>query len=190
MEQKTNKLKLTIYLVIAAFIFYITSVFTSIIDPSFGLEKGFCKTWDERYVGEDDAGNEQFEEICVEFKDNLSEQMYYYNSGVQDRRFFWLIGQVLVSTFIMIFITKLLYSTTEEKKELIGNMSPMGSFLTLAFTVLIVGSIGSLIFSWILPKPASYLPFITYQLDRWEEDMKYKIKTGEVSITSKGEVLK
>jgi uncharacterized BrkB/YihY/UPF0761 family membrane protein len=104
--------------------------------------------------------------------------------GVSNRKLWWVGFEIILTILFALYIAKKIYHE-EERQKLYGN-----SLLTLGIAVSIVGMFGSMFLSWVLPTPASYLPLITYQLEKWEEDMKFKIMTGEVFISPKGEIIK
>ena len=185
MKTLPSKWKHAIFFSLIVFAFYFLSVVTAIIDPSLSLDKDFCKEWYSRVTNIDETtGEEQLSEDCVSFKNELHEQMYYYNVGVSNRKLWWVGFEIIMTTLFALYFAKKIYHE-DERKKLYGN-----SVLTLGIAAATVGMFGSMFLSWILPPPASYLPFITYQLDKWEEDMKFKIMTEALYISPKGEVIK
>lgn len=186
MNQKINKVRLIIFLLAISFAFYFTAVVTSIVDPSLSLSDDYCLEGNEEVVGYDrNTDQEKTEWKCYVFRSNLDEQKYYYNKAVGSRKLFWLIPEVIITTAVAFFAAKKIYPDPEERRRLYGD-----SLGYLFILVLFVGTIGSLILSFILPKPASYLPFITYQLDNWESNLERDINTGTIYINTKGEIIR
>lgn len=185
LRESLNKTKLVIFVASVSIFFYVSSVAVEILDPSFTLDNDFCRDWVTTETGEDAAGNTITESNCVWFKSDLDEQMYYYNRGVKNRRYIWLIVEVLLTGVFALGIIKHIYPNSDERKNLYGD-----SIGVLFLGITTIGLFSSMIFSIILPAPAKYMRFITYELDKWEEDIKQQIINKKIYINYKGEIIK
>jgi len=186
------KVKLILYILTLSFVLYLFLILKSIIDPSFSLSQNYCENYsDSRVIDDVGVGTERVEGgECILFRSDLDEQMYYYNKGVSKRSLFWLVLGLIITSFISKLIAAKFYTGKEEYNKVFGFRDKYEKialyYIAIPFFILI----GCTILQFTLPKPADYLPLITYQLDKWEKNMKNRILSGEIQIDYKGKIIK
>ena len=146
-----NNLKHIIpFLIIGSFfIFIISAILSSFFIIVLPLADDWCKDGDMIQIGED-----EYEYVCFEFKNEVEELKYYHNKEMLKRNKYlvgleYVIGYLLTS-LCFVFIPK--WRKRISHKDLKTNLLIS---IGVAFAISIVGN---LFFSWILPPPVNWFP--------------------------------